>query len=64
VQAVAAPAEGAEPAFVLRASDPLSGMILRFWANANERTLPYEAAEAHMLAARMDAWRERNSGGG
>lgn len=47
-----------EPCFILRAADPLSGMILRFWANANERTLPYEAAEAHMLAARMDAWRE------
>jgi hypothetical protein len=37
-------------------------MMVRFWANANEKERPLEAAEARVLAARMDAWRVRNRG--
>lgn len=48
-----------EPVFMLPASDPLSGMIVRFWANANEQARPHEVAAARELAARMDAWRRR-----
>ena len=57
-----------EPTFVLRASDPLSGMMVRFWANANEKILqqsnPRRLFEVRELAAQMDKWRERNSKAG
>lgn len=53
-----------EPVFMLPASDPLSGMMVRFWANANEKTKPRDAARAHEFAARMDEWRRRNHGNG
>jgi hypothetical protein len=64
-QAPAASAEDTEPTFLLRASDPLFGMIVRFWANAHEKTLHQRVlAAARDLAARGDAWRDRNSAGG
>jgi hypothetical protein len=56
--------KGDEPTFVLRASDPLSGMLVRFWAAANEypaaAVSPKDTAAARALAARMDDWRERH----
>jgi len=57
-----------EPMFILRASDPLSGMLVRFWANANEKRLqqsnPRRLLEVRELAALMDQWRQRNSRAG
>jgi hypothetical protein len=56
------PAGQAEPTFVLRASDPLSGMLVRFWANAHEHDRPLQAANARALGDAMDAWREKHRG--
>lgn len=61
------PSRDAEPAFWIPASDPYSGILLRFWANVRKAAgsiHPADFAAAHALAAEMDAWRNRNSGAG
>jgi hypothetical protein len=66
-QAPAASPEGAEPTFVLRASDRLSGMLVRCWAGltADFGLAPAPVIdEARRIASAMDAWRQKNSGGG
>jgi hypothetical protein len=64
-QAQAASAADAEPTFTLRARDPMFGMIVRFWANAHEKIFDQDVLDAaRKLAARGDAWWEKNSAGG
>ena len=55
-----------EPTYTLRASNPFSGMVLRFMANCSTAlNIPLkERAEIVKMAAAMDAWREKNSGAG
>lgn len=48
-----------EPTFVLRASDKWAAPLVRIWAGLTALTQPAKSALAHDLAARMDAWRER-----
>jgi hypothetical protein len=57
---------GGEPTYILRASNPFSGMVLRFMANAAIALSipPDEARKIRETALAMDLWRERNSGGG
>ncbi len=57
---------GGEPTYILRASNPFSGMVLRFMANAAfALSIPLEEArKIRETALAMDLWRERNSGGG
>jgi hypothetical protein len=55
------------PCFVLHANDPLAPMMVRYWAEASDYLGSPDkvaAAEARLIAARMDAWRARNSAGG
>lgn len=51
---------GEEPVFQLRASDPLSGAIVRFWANCSRSKITdADYRSVHELAIRMDEWRQR-----
>lgn len=58
------PTEKGEPIYVLRASNPFAGMVLRFIVNASEALkVPLkERARIARIAAAMDAWRERDRG--
>jgi hypothetical protein len=53
--------EKGEPVYVLRASNPFSGMVLRFMANAAVAlSIPsLEVNKIRATASAMDAWRER-----
>jgi hypothetical protein len=56
------PAE--EPSFVLRASDPLSGMLVRAWANMSAELglqSPDTLADARRIALAMDEWRREKN---
>jgi hypothetical protein len=65
---VAPPCDPEEPVFVLYASDKLSGMLTRCWANmAAELGLAgtEDIAHARRVALAMDEWRrKKNSAGG
>lgn len=56
----------AEPVYVLRASSPFSGMVLRFMANASVALdiADDEAQQIRQTALAMDEWREKNSRAG
>jgi hypothetical protein len=59
------PWENGEPVFVLRASDRLSGILVRGWARMSDALGLRSTAEvsaAFSLAERMDAWRHKNIG--
>jgi hypothetical protein len=63
-QAPAASPEGEEPSFVLRASDPLSGMLVRSWANMSAELglgHPDAIAAARRCALQMDEWRREKN---
>jgi hypothetical protein len=59
------PWQNGEPVFVLRASDRLSGILLRGWARISDKLglqSPAAVGEAFLLAERMDAWRHKHIG--
>jgi hypothetical protein len=63
-QAPAAHAAGAEPIFVLLASDRLSGMLVRAWANMSAELglqSPDALADARRIALAMDEWRREKN---
>jgi hypothetical protein len=63
-QAPAASLQGEEPTFVVRASDRLSGMLVRAWANMSAELglqSPDALADARRIALAMDEWRREKN---
>jgi hypothetical protein len=58
------PTEKGEPIFVMRASSPFSGMVLRFMVNASAALGIDNKDRDQMvrIAAAMDAWRSKIAG--
>jgi hypothetical protein len=63
-QAPAASPQGEEPTFVVRASDRLSSMLVRAWANMSAELglqSPIVLADARRIALAMDEWRREKN---